>query len=117
LEGTVKAKAACCSLVFALTIALAACSSSNTSKTSQPGVEAAVSDAIDAYIYGYPLVTMDMTRRQMTNVAVPDAGHAPLGQLVRMPTYPPVDYHAVTAPNADTLLPRLGSTSLTNRGC
>jgi hypothetical protein len=103
LEGTVKAKAACCSLVFALTIALAACSSSNTSKTSQPGVEAAVSDAIDAYIYGYPLVTMDMTRRQMTNVAVPDAGHAPLGQLVRMPTYPPVDYHAVTAPNADTL--------------
>ena len=98
-----KAKAACCSLVFALTIALAACSSSNTSKTSQPGVEAAVSDAIDAYIYGYPLVTMDMTRRQMTNVAVPDAGHAPLGQLVRMPTYPPVDYHAVTAPNADTL--------------
>ena len=30
---------------------------------------------------------MDMTRRQMTNVAVPDAGHAPMGQLVRMRTY------------------------------
>ena len=69
----------------------------------KPGAEQAVSDAIDVYIYGYPLVTMDMTRRQMTNVATTDAGHAPMGQLVRMRTYPPVDYHAVTAPNADTL--------------
>ncbi len=68
-----------------------------------PGIEQAVSDAIDVYIYGYSLVTMDMTRRQMTNVATADAGHAPMGQLVRMRTYPPVDYHAVTAPNADTL--------------
>ena len=27
--------------------------------------------ATDAYIYGYPLVTMEMTRRVMTNVATP----------------------------------------------
>ena len=81
---------------------LVACSKSDTTP-SQPGVAQAVSDAVDAYIYGYPLVTMDMTRRQMTNVAVPDAGHAPLGQLARMRAYPAVDYHAVTAPNADTL--------------
>ena len=25
--------------------------------------------AVDAYVYGYPLVTMEMTRRVMTNVA------------------------------------------------
>lgn len=62
-----------------------------------------IADAVEVYIYGYPLVTMDMTRRRMTNVAAPDAGHAPLGQFVRMRAYPPVDYHAVTAPNADTL--------------
>jgi hypothetical protein len=68
-----------------------------------PGTEQAMADAVDVYIYGYSLVTMDMTRRQMTNVAVADAGHAPMGQLVRMRTYPAVDYHAVTAPNADTL--------------
>ena len=30
--------------------------------------------ATDAYIYGYPLVTMEMTRRVMTNVAEPE-GH------------------------------------------
>jgi hypothetical protein len=59
--------------------------------------------ATDAYIYGYPLVTMDMTRKQLTNVAVPDAAHAPMGQLLKFRTYPAVDNHAVTAPNADTL--------------
>ena len=32
--------------------------------------EEAVRIAVDAYIYGYPLVTFDMARRQQTNVAV-----------------------------------------------
>ena len=31
--------------------------------------EDAVRIAVDAYIYGYPLVTFDMARRQQTNVA------------------------------------------------
>ena len=90
---------------IAVLLAMAACSSSNNTSTSNkaPGTEQAVADAVDVYVYGYPLVTMDMTRRQMTNVAAPDAGHAPMGQLVRRRTYPAVDYHAVTAPNADTL--------------
>src|SRR5262249_38074187 len=39
--------------------------------------------ATDAYIYGYPLVTMEMTRRVMTNVATPQATRAPMGQLLR----------------------------------
>jgi hypothetical protein len=38
----------------------------------------------DAYIHGNPLVTMDMTRRQFTNVDVPDAKHAPMGQAQKM---------------------------------
>ena len=33
--------------------------------------------ATDAYIYGYPLVTMEMTRRVFTNVARPEGTHAP----------------------------------------
>ncbi len=84
---------------------LCGCSKSNNtaSEAQGPGIKQAVSDAVDVYVYGYPLVTMDMTRKQMTNVAKADAGHAPIGQLVRMRTYPAVDYHAVTAPNADTL--------------
>lgn len=57
----------------------------------------------EAYIYGYPLVTMDMVRRQQTNVRLPDAEHAPMGRLIKMRAYPSVDNQAAAAPNADTL--------------
>jgi hypothetical protein len=77
-----------------------------TAGAQQPGrlgaVEA-IKIATEAYIYGYPLVTFDMARRQQTNVAVPDAEHAPMGQMIRMRTYPAVDNHCCAAPNADTL--------------
>lgn len=59
--------------------------------------------AIDAYIYGYPLVTMEMTRRVMTNVAAPTGTHAPMGQFARLREYPTAAFRDVTAPNADTL--------------
>jgi hypothetical protein len=59
--------------------------------------------ATDAYIYGYPLVTMDMTRKFLTNVAESGPSRAPMGQFIKMRAYPAVDDHAVTAPNADTL--------------
>ena len=63
----------------------------------------AIKIATEAYIYGYPLVTFDTARMQQTNVAVPDAEHAPMGQMIRMRTYPAVDNHCCAAPNADTL--------------
>jgi hypothetical protein len=59
--------------------------------------------ATDAYIYGYPLVTMEMTRRVITNVAKPEGTHAPMGQLIKLREYPNASYRDVTAPNADTL--------------
>ena len=58
---------------------------------------------IDAYVYGYPLVTMEMTRRVMSNVEKPEGSRAPMGQFVRMRAYPSAAYRDVTAPNADTL--------------
>ncbi len=63
----------------------------------------AVRIATDAYIYGYPLVTFDMARRQQTNVAAADGEHAPMGQMIKMRSYPAVDNHCCAAPNADTL--------------
>ena len=63
----------------------------------------AVPDGVDAYIYGYPLVTMEMTRRVMTNVREPEATRAPMGQFLRARHYPNAAYRDVTAPNADTL--------------
>ena len=59
--------------------------------------------AQDAYIYGYPLVTMEMTRRVITNVAVPEGTRAPMGQLIKLREYPNASFRDVTAPNADTL--------------
>jgi hypothetical protein len=59
--------------------------------------------ATDAYIYGYPLVTMDMTRRVMTNVATPQGNRGPMGQFVKARKYPNATFRDVTAPNADTL--------------
>jgi hypothetical protein len=59
--------------------------------------------ATDAYIYGYPLVTMEMTRRVVTNVTRPEGNHAPMGQLIKLREYPNASFRDVTAPNADTL--------------
>jgi len=67
------------------------------------GVVEAVGIATEAYIYGYPLVTFDTVRMQQTNVAAPDAEHAPMGQMIRMRTYPSIENHCCAAPNADTL--------------
>jgi len=56
----------------------------------------------EAYIYGYPLVTMEMTRRVMTNVVKPEGNHAPMGQFCNVKAYPDASFRDVTAPNADT---------------
>src|SRR5262249_52574155 len=59
--------------------------------------------AVDAYIFGYPLVTMEYTRRIMTNVAAPEGNRGPMGQFIKARQYPDSSFRDVTAPNADTL--------------
>ncbi len=59
--------------------------------------------ATDAYIYGYPLVTMEMTRRVVTNVAAPEGSRGPMGNIIKLRRYPDATFRDVTAPNADTL--------------
>jgi hypothetical protein len=58
---------------------------------------------IEAYIYAYPLVTMELTRRVLTNSETVQGSHAPMGQFLRLREYPTASFKAVTAPNADTL--------------
>ncbi|MYL82268.1 DUF1254 domain-containing protein [Desulfovibrio aerotolerans] len=70
---------------------------------SKPTLQEAKQIALDAYIFGYPLITMEMTKRVMTNVREPEGTRAPMGQLVRMRAYPDAAFRDVTAPNADTL--------------
>ena len=59
--------------------------------------------AMDAYIYGYSLMTTEVTRVQMSNVPKVEGLTAPTGQFLNIPRYPPPDYRGVSAPNADTL--------------
>ena len=71
--------------------------------TKSPALEETISIAEDAYIYGYPLVTMDMTRKQTTNVNSAGPERAPMGQFVRMRTFPTAAYRDVPGANTDTL--------------
>jgi len=59
--------------------------------------------ATDAYIYGYPLVTVEMTRRVITNMPRIEGTRGPMGQIISLRQYPDASYRDVTAPNADTL--------------
>jgi hypothetical protein len=59
--------------------------------------------AIDAYIYGYSLITTNTTRLQMSNVPKVKEMHAPLGTFFNVRGYPPATYRGVSATNADTL--------------
>jgi len=59
--------------------------------------------AIDAYVYGYSLISVEMTRKVMTNVEKPEGNRAPMGHLLSKRQYPDASFRDVTAPNADTL--------------
>ena len=75
----------------------------SAAQTAGAAPSAAQKAAVDGYIYAYPLVTMEYTRRSFVNVANASPSKAPMGQFANMVAYPAVDDHRVTAPNADTL--------------
>jgi hypothetical protein len=60
--------------------------------------------AIDAYVYFYSLVTMDITRRQFTNIEPgKELGKGPMNMFNNVPEYPPANFKGVVRPNFDTL--------------
>jgi hypothetical protein len=60
--------------------------------------------AVEAYVYLYPLVTMDVTRRQFTNIqSGKEIGKGPMNMFHHVPEYPPADFRGVVRPNFDTL--------------
>lgn len=60
---------------------------------------------VETYTYLYPLVLMDVTRRQLTNVTEVDleTNRGPANVFVNCPTFPDADFRAVVRPNFDTL--------------
>ena len=65
--------------------------------------EEAQSIAEEAFIFGYPLVMMDLTAKQMTNVPEAGANRSPINQFAHFSEFPTPDFTDVVKPNADTL--------------
>jgi hypothetical protein len=60
--------------------------------------------AVNVYIYFYPLITMDVTRRQFTNIEPgKELGKGPMNMFNNVPEYPPANFKGVVRPNFDTL--------------
>jgi len=59
---------------------------------------------IEAYVYLYPLITMDVTRRVMTNVPAGEKpGLGPMNAFHHMRAFPSAEFREVVRPNFDTL--------------
>ncbi len=79
--------------------------SSSASRVAPPGSteDQAQAIAVDAYLYFYPLILMDLTRRQSINGTRTEFGQGPMNTFASVPAYPPADFKGVVRPNFDTL--------------
>lgn len=59
--------------------------------------------ARDAYVYFYPAVTMDVTRKQLINMPPSTGFGGPMNAFVNVGAFPSADARVVVRPNFDTL--------------
>jgi hypothetical protein len=99
------ARPVACVLAAFLTLGAVADRTSSARAQTMPVTEQEAHDiAVNAYLYLYPLVTMDLTRRQMTNVpAGNEPGFGPANAFHNIPAYPTATEKVVVRPNFDTL--------------
>lgn len=84
--------------------AAAALLAPNTGQAASISEQEAASIAVDAYVYFYPLLSMDVTRKVVVNVpAGAKPGFGPANEFHSMPEYPAGNFRAVVRPNFDTL--------------
>src|ERR1044072_6475799 len=59
---------------------------------------------VDAYIYCYPWISLDIIRRQSTNIEPgKEFAKGPMNTFVNVPAFPPADLKVVVRVNFDTL--------------
>jgi hypothetical protein len=90
----------------AVALTVAACAIFPLASHAQSKVTAEEAHAIgvDAYVYFYPLLTMDITRKQFTNIEPgKEFGKGPMNMFVSVPQYPPANFKGVVRSNFDTL--------------
>ncbi|MGY2261777.1 DUF1254 domain-containing protein [Pseudomonas sp. SDO55104_S430] len=88
----------------ALTVAASAMLPLAAQAQSKLTSEQAHAIGVDAYVYFYPLLTMDITRKQFTNIEPgKEFGKGPMNMFVSVPEYPPASFKGVVRSNFDTL--------------
>ena len=93
-----------------LCVAITLSSAAQTDTSTPPPAAAtdketiALEAGVRAVIYGMPLVLMDLTMRQATNVRAPTSGFAaPINQFANAKIFPPAAFKTVVRANVDTL--------------
>ena len=71
--------------------------------TTKISAEEAMAIADEAYVFGYPLVLMEITRRVMTAVPKTSERKAPMNQFLHLRKFPDPTFTDVVSPNIDTL--------------
>lgn len=74
----------------------------STSASTVPATET-TRIAADAYVFGYPLIIMDATRRLASSGQPGEGMNAPVNHFAHMRTFPDASFTDVVSPNADTL--------------
>lgn len=91
-------------LSVSIAAALFAGGEKSFAETAKLTPEEAHAIGVDAYLYFYPLLSMDLTRKQLCNVeAGKEFGKGPMNSFSNMPAFPPADFKGVVRPNFDTL--------------
>ncbi len=97
--SVIKVLAFACALV-----SLIAVQSAMAQQASKVSEEEAHAIGIHAYVYFYSLITMDVTRKQLTNVEPgKDSIGGPMNMFNNIPAFPTADMKVVVRPNFDTL--------------
>jgi len=92
-----------CAVGFAVAAGLALLMTSATMNAAPSPAEEAHAIGVNAYLYFYPMMTMDITRKQLTNVEHAEGIHTPMNSFANIPGYPTADMKEVVRPNFDTL--------------
>ena len=98
------------SMIFLILILILSCNSKKEEPKNSAATKEVTSNseeikelAKEAYIYGYPLVLMEKSRENLTNVPVPKELAAPMNMLGAATKFPDYTFTDVVSPNVDTL--------------
>jgi hypothetical protein len=96
-------------VLFLSVYGLWACSSASKNQSENKSEVVAITPAQaekiaeDAYVFGFPLVLMDVSKQVSTNVTALEKGRAPINHFAHFKEFPDYRFRDVVTPNADTL--------------